>query len=167
MYLYAVASLHTNSFSKFPTAPHETKMASPVTSHTTTATMMSTLDDMKQELGDGNYLRLTTQLGEIRNATPVLYRLTYRHVHTVSFTNPDYASESRLFSSDHRQLCEVVAIAGDCLYRQIHHECAISKPTADAIQRKLRNPGYATYTRKSPDDVGDVREIFIVRCERV
>ena len=133
-----------------------------------TTTMMTTLDDMKEELGDGKYLQLASQLAAIRAAAPVLYTLTYRHEHLSAFINSDYKAVTRSFSSHHQRLCKLVPITGTCLYDQIHFESTISQHAVDEIRDELHGgPGYAVRTSSS-DEGGCVgRQITIVKCERV
>jgi hypothetical protein len=77
-----------------------------------TTNMMTTLDEMKQSLGDGSYLRLTNELAAIRNSVPVYYKVTYRHTHLVTFQNPDYhEAEVRMVKTNHTQ---VVPAHGGC-----------------------------------------------------
>ena len=79
-----------------------------------TTKMMKTLDEMKQALGDGPYLRLTSELAAIRNSVPVVYyKVTYRHTHLAAFQNPDYNSheaEVRMVKTKHTQLCQLVDV---------------------------------------------------------
>ena len=75
-----------------------------------TTKMMTTLDEMKQSLGDGPNLRLTNELAAIRNSVPVYYKVTYRHTHLVTFQNPDYEAEVRMVKTNHTQLCQLVDV---------------------------------------------------------
>ena len=131
-----------------------------------TTKMVITLDEMKQSLGDGPYLRLTNELAAIRNSVPVHYKVTYRHTHLVTFQNPDcHEDEVRMVKTNHTQLCQLTGAVGINVhinaYDRIHLHSEITAGIVEAIIGFIRTKGYCECA------LGRHREIMIVKCERV
>ena len=131
-----------------------------------TTKMMTTLDEMKQALGDGPYLRPTSELAAIRNSVPVVYyKVTYRHTHLVAFQNPDYhEAEVRMVKTKHTQLCQLVDVGINVhisAYDRIHLHSEITDGIVEATIGFIRTKGYCEYA------LGGHRDIMVVKCERV
>ena len=130
-----------------------------------TTKMMTTLDEMKQSLGDGPYLRLTNELAAIRNSVPVYYKVTYRHTHLAAFHNQDCEAEVRVVKTNHTQLCQLTGDVGINVhinaYDRIHLHSEITDGIVEAIIGFIRTKGHCECA------LGRHREIVIVKCERV
>ena len=126
-----------------------------------TTKVMTTLDEMKQALGDGPYLRLTSELAAIRNSVPVVYyKVTYRHTHLVAFQNRGHEAEVRMVKTKHTQLCQLVDV-GINAHGRIPLHSEITNGIVEAIIGFIRTKGYCECA------LGRHREIMIVKCERV
>ena len=137
-------------------------------------TMMATLYEYKQHLGDQKYLRLCNELKACREQTKVFYRLTYRHTKVTAvayFADDELLTKEWMRMVDHTTVCQLnnARANPDGLFRglrQIHTTGIIRQDQVNHIERMIDTKGFASF---SIDDVGNgpVEQIMIVKCEQI
>ena len=117
--------------------------------------MMASLDEMRQDLGDGKYLRLTSELAAIRNSRTDYCEVTYRHTHTVLIPNfsadDELVSKHRTVCTNHKQRCELIAGGASdfyTVYSTIHCESNIHQHAVKQIRKATTSgQGFKVYSR--------------------
>ena len=132
-------------------------------------TMMATLDEYKEDLGDEKYLRLCNELKAVKESRTDLWRIAYIHQVHFAFKNEDYKAVPRTITTNHHCICRVVPEADPPhrSYNGIHQLSVVKDSWVQEIQHDIRTYGFSTRPALELYDGSEERSILIVKCTKM